>query len=416
MKQIDVDVLVVGGGSAGVAAALAASRNGSKVLLADRNQAFGGQATNSWVPAYCGFYSKGSKPEQVVYGIGEEVLQRLKEKGQDINPTISKSTGNASIRFRPEVVKSVLDELMAESSVDYHLFSVLSDVEVNDNEIVSATLYENGELIKVKAKAYIDCSGEANLARMAGCEVRWGNKEGEVQQSSLSCLVSGIPKEEILMSTLTDAIVKGKEAGIPYLDKEKGMIVKVPSDDFGYLTIPSVSIDGVSSKTVSISMITLRKKANSYVETLRRFAPGFENIKLLATAPNIGIRESYRIVGKATVSDDNVINCDKNPNTIGRGGWPAEVHAKSGLNYRQIKENDYFDIDMNCLWSKDFNNLFMAGRHISCDCLALASIRVMGTGFVTGQGAGVMASLYTLNKEVNVNQVQDILKKQNVLL
>lgn len=416
MKQVSVDVLVVGGGSAGIAAALAASRNGSSVLLSERHQCFGGQATSSWVSAYCGFYTKGKEPKQTVFGIGEEVLQRLRAKGQDTNPTISKSTGNASIRFRPEIVKVVLDELLAESNVDYHLYSCLSDVEVKDNKIISATLYENGELLKVNAKTYIDCSGEANLARLSGCEVAWGNKDGEVQQSSLSCLVSGIPTIEIPMSTLTEAIIKGKEAGIPYLDKEKGMIVKVPSDDYGYLTIPSVSIDGVSSKTVSISMMTLRKKANSYVETLRRFAPGFENIRLLATAPNIGIRESYRIAGKAKVSDEDVINCNKNANTIGRGGWPAEVHASSGLNYKQLKENDYFDIDMNTLWSKDIDNLFMAGRHISCDSLALASIRVMGTGFVTGQGAGVMASLYTNNPVLDVKQVQDILKKQNVLL
>ena len=196
MQTLNYDVVVVGAGSAGVASALASSRTGSKTLLVERKACFGGEATNSWVSAYCGFYTKGEVPTQCVKGIGDEVLTRLKEYGEDVNYVVNPSTKNASVRFHPEVVKLVLDDMMMESSVDCRLCTSLIDAEVVDNKIVSITIMDDEDKYKVYAKSFIDTTGDANLIHLTNIETMWGNEEFGIQQSSLSCLIEGVPKEE----------------------------------------------------------------------------------------------------------------------------------------------------------------------------------------------------------------------------
>lgn len=416
MQTLNYDVVVVGAGSAGVASALASSRTGSKTLLVERKACFGGEATNSWVSAYCGFYTKGEVPTQCVKGIGDEVLTRLKEYGEDVNYVVNPSTKNASVRFHPEVVKLVLDDMMMESSVDCRLCTSLIDVEVVDNKIVSVTIMDDEDKYKVYAKSFIDTTGDANLIHLTNIETMWGNEEFGIQQSSLSCLIEGVPKEEIKIETLEAAIKKGKENGIKYLDKERGMIIKVKGDDYGYLTIPSVIIDNLSGKELTLKHVELRKKALAYAKTIKEYAEGFKNTRLMATAPYIGIRESRRMIGQTIIKGEDVLKATKSTDTIARAGWPVEVHKLSGLEYHELKDNDYYGIPLSALISKDISNLFSAGRCISCDSIALASLRVMGTSFATGQASGVAAAYYAKNGVSEVTEIQEILKQQNALI
>ncbi len=416
MRTLNYDVVVVGGGSAGVAAALAASRHGSKTLLIERAAYFGGEATNSWVSAYCGFYTKGEKPTQCVYGIGDEVLKLMKKHGEDTNYVINPSTKNASVRFHPETIKIVLDELLESSNVDYRLCTSLIDVKVEGNKIQSVIIMDDEDKCEVYAQSFVDTTGDANMIHMAGLKTMWGNEEFGIQQSSLSCLVEGIPSGEVKIETLESAIKKGKEEGLENLHKERGMIVKVEGDDYGYLTIPSVILDNLSGEELTKKLMDLRKQAKDYVKTIKDHAPGFEKMRFLASAPYIGIRESRRMMGKVVITGEDVLNSKKCDDTIGRGGWPAEMHKASGLQFVAMKENDYFDIPIGALLSKDIENLFTAGRSISCESVALASLRVMGTGFASGQAAGVIASVYAFDKDVDTKKVQTILRSQNALL
>lgn len=416
MRTLNYDVVVVGGGSAGVAAALAASRHGSKTLLIERAAYFGGEATNSWVSAYCGFYTKGEKPTQCVYGIGDEVLKLMKKHGEDTNYVINPSTKNASVRFHPETIKIVLDELLESSNVDYRLCTSLIDVKVEGNKIQSVIIMDDEDKCEVYAQSFVDTTGDANMIHMAGLKTMWGNEEFGIQQSSLSCLVEGIPSGEVKIETLESAIKKGKEEGLENLHKERGMIVKVEGDDYGYLTIPSVILDNLSGEELTKKLMDLRKQAKDYVKAIKDHAPGFEKMRFLASAPYIGIRESRRMMGKVVITGEDVLNSKKCDDTIGRGGWPAEMHKASGLQFVAMKENDYFDIPIGALLSKDIENLFTAGRSISCESVALASLRVMGTGFASGQAAGVIASVYAFDKDVDTKKVQTILRSQNALL
>ena len=416
MQTLSYDVVVVGGGSAGVASAIAASRCGCKTLLIERNAYLGGQATNAWVSAFCGFFTKGELPTQCVKGIGDEVLQRLKDYGEDINYVINPSTKNASIRFHPEILKLVLDDLILESAMDVRLCTTLIDVNVNNQKIESIIVMDDDDKYLVKAKVFIDTTGDANLLNSAHIQTMWGDQSHHVQQSSLSCLVDNLPSDEIKIETIESAIKQAKANGATHLDKERGMIIKVKGDTYGYITIPSIELNNLSGSTLTQSLIELRKKGNAYVKALKQYAPNFNNVNLKSSAPYLGIRESRRMVGKTMIQGEDVLKAEKSKDSIARAGWPVEMHKNSGLSYQSICDNDYFGVPLGALVSKDITNLLAAGRCISCDSVALASLRVMGTSFATGQAAGVAAAYYARTNQLDVEAIQEELIKQNALI
>lgn len=416
MQTLSYDVVVVGGGSAGVASAIAASRCGCKTLLIERNAYLGGQATNAWVSAFCGFFTKGELPTQCVKGIGDEVLQRLKDYGEDINYVINPSTKNASIRFHPEILKLVLDDLILESAMDVRLCTTLIDVNVNNQKIESIIVMDDDDKYLVKAKVFIDTTGDANLLNSAHIQTMWGDQSHHVQQSSLSCLVDNLPSDEIKIETIESAIKQAKANGATHLDKERGMIIKVKGDTYGYMTIPSIELNNLSGSTLTQSLIELRKKGNAYVKALKQYAPNFNNVNLKSSAPYLGIRESRRMVGKTMIQGEDVLTAVKSKDSIARAGWPVEMHKNSGLSYQSICDNDYFGVPLGALVSKDITNLLAAGRCISCDSVALASLRVMGTSFATGQAAGVAAAYYARTNQLDVEAIQEELIKQNALI
>lgn len=415
--KYEVDVCVVGGGAAGMAAAVGAKRAGASVLLIERNPYYGGQATHSNVTAYCGFHTRGENPDQVVRGIGEEVLQKIRDYGEEVLPYRSKATGNVSIRFNPETIKLAFDDLIVESGIKHLLHTQVIDVEIADKKIISITCIDDEEKYKVIAKSFIDCTGDANIVHMAGFDTMWGNEEGRTQMASLSCRIDQLePNEEINPVELTNAIIKGKEEGVPYLYKEKGLIIKVPYANYGFLTIPSVFIDDLGGETMTDKEINLRKQAQSYVSIFKKDVPALKNVRLVTTGPTIGIRESRRMYGDSILTYEQIMSCEKPDDSVARGGWSPEIH-KDNTNYdfHHLPDNEYFGIPLSVLHSKDLENLWAAGRLISCDSYTHGSVRVMGTGFATGQAAGVASALQSKGI-VSVKAVQQELLKQDALI
>lgn len=417
MRIFEYDVVVVGGGSAGIAAGIASAETGAKTLVLERNPYFGGESTHSMITAYCGFHTRGETPQQVVYGIGERVLKTLRDFGADTDYTVSKSTGNASIRFNPELLKVALDRLMEESSADFLLHVYVSDVVVEENQIVEIECCDDQGKFIVKGKSFIDASGDANVAHMAGLKTMWGNEMGETQMASLSVRLENLPRNvDITIADLEAAIKKGKENGIEPLEKEKGMIIKILSEDYGYCTIPSVVLNKIDAKTLTEAEIYLRKQAYAYAEAFRRFMPGFEQVRISNTGPQLGIRESRRIIGETILTAQDVLECKRFDDSIGRGGWSPEIHkSNTELNYMHF-ENNYFQIPLRCLKAKDLDNLWCCGRNISCDSIAHASVRVMGTGFALGQAAGVAAAIQTKAGTVDYKDVQKELIAQGAVI
>ena len=415
-REIECDVAVLGGGAAGVAAAIGASRAGAKTVLIERNPYFGGQATNSQVTAYCGFFTRGENYDQVVQGVGGEVLKKLEAYGTNIHPRPSKSTGNVSVSFNPEYVKLVMDEMLQESSVEYYLHSQMYEV-VNNNGIIEEIKCTDDEgTFTVKAKAFVDASGNANLVHFAGIKTNWGDENGNVQQSSLPFRIDNMPAKEILKSDIEVALQKAKAAGIP-IKKETGLIIKAPDKNYGYCTIPSTVIPALDAENLTKAEIDLRSQVHSYVEAFQKYMEGFDNIVISSSGPAVGIREARRIIGEKMLKGEEIITAPKSDDSIARGAWSPEMHkSNTSIKYTHIPDNEYFSIPLGCLKVKDATNLWAAGRTISTDSLALGSVRVMGTGFATGQAAGVAAALTLNNENYDIKKIQNELLKQGALI
>jgi len=415
-RNIECDVAVVGGGAAGVAAAIAASRAGAKTVLIERNPYFGGEATNSQVTAYCGFFTRGENYDQVVQGIGGEVLKRLEKLGTNIHPRPSKSTGNVSVSFSPENVKLVMDQMLQESNVEYYLHAQMYAVSNEDGVIKKIKCTDDEGTFIVRAKAYVDATGNANLVHFAHIKTNWGDEEGKTQQASLPFRMDNIPATEILRSDIEVALKKAKENGIP-IQKETGLIVKMNDKNFGYCTIPSTIVPSLDAKTLTECEVGLRAQIHNYYEAFTKYLDGFSGAVVSSSGPSIGIREARRIIGEKTLYGEEIINAPKSDDSIARGAWSPEMHkSNTNIKYTHIADNEYFSIPLGCLKVKDAKNLWAAGRLISTDSMALGSIRVMGTGFATGQAAGVAAAL-TLDKTTyDIKKVQEELIRQGALI
>lgn len=417
MNNLNVDVCVIGGGCAGIAAALGASRAGASVCLIERNASFGGQATNSQVTAFCGFYTRGAEPDQVVMGVGEELLSRMRGYGANTKGVISPSTGNASIRFDPEIVKLAMDDMLVESDVKYLLHTSLIGVTIDNGLIKAVSCIDDEGVYEISAKAFVDASGNGNLVHLAGIATEWGDENGNVQQTSLPFRLDNLPRKLILKSELEAAIKAGKAQGIPHLEKETGLIIKIPEANYGYCTIPSMILNDLSAETMTTAEVTLRRQVNAYTQAFKQNLPGMEDVKVVSSGPQIGIREARRIVGEQKLIGTEIVRGPKCEDSVARGGWSPEMHrSNTALEYTHIPDNDYFSIPLGALKVKDAINLWAAGRNICSDSLALGSVRVMGTGLATGHAAGVAAALTLDKKEADVKKVQAELLAQNALI
>lgn len=417
-RSLIYDVAVVGGGAAGIAAALSSSDTGAKTILVERESTLGGQGVNSQVAAYCGFYTRGKKPEKVVGGIGDLILNKMSKAGMDTTPHPSSSTGNVSIKFDPEIMKTIFDDMFVQSNVQLLLHTSVVEVKKEKRHLKSLICSDDEGLLEIKAKTFIDASGNGNLIKLAGLKTNWGDENTHlVQQASLVFRIDNIPAREISMTEIKNAIKKGKKDHIPYLNKEKGVFIKNDKDTNGFLTLPSVDLESLSGQALTEAEISLRKQVYSYFLVIKKYIDGCAKATLINSGPKLGIRESRRMVGEVTLIGKDILNTVKRTDSIGRAAWSPEIHhADNRLEYKHMPDNDYASIPFGSLRAANIDNLWGAGRLISVDHIAQASIRVMGTCYITGQAAGVAAGIQSIFGSVDVGKVQQELLSQKALL
>ena len=412
------DVAVVGGGTAGVAAAVGASRTGARTVLIERSPYLGGEATNSGVAAFCGFYTCGENPVKVVAGVGDLVLQEMESLGPTLEYVVS-ATGNKNINFQPEYLKCALDNLVEKEGVELLLHTSLIDVKVKDGRIQSLQCMDDEGAFTVEADCFVDASGDAALAHLAGANTLWGDEEGRVQVATLPFRLSGVDtSKDMTPAAVEQAVIRAKEAGIPFLTKERGFVLRKEGSSTVSVLLPSVMPTGISAKEMTQMERETRRQVLSYVKALREYMPGMEHAELAGIGPAIGLRETRRICGKDRITAEDVLGRRKRPDTVARGGWKPEIHKdvnKMGT-YMEVEGGSYFDIPLGALQSESFENLYGAGRMISSDDAAFAAVRVMGTCFATGHGAGVAAAWQALHGTAEVVKIQEELRRQGALV
>ena len=400
-----------------MAAAVGAARAGANVALIERAAYLGGAATHSNVLTYCGFWTQADPPAKIVGGVGDEVLHAIDALGGDIAPV--RTSSNVVITLLdPEIVKFALDNVCEHVAVDVLLHATLTGATSHDGRIASVEISDHAGTATLTASAFVDASGDADLAARAGAAVRYGDPGGEVQNGTMVIRFGGIaPDADTSRAAWADAVRAAKARGAEHLTKEHGLVIRIPgsNDVVAYLADEAFDVRDVRSHAAAERRG--RRQAWAYLDAIRSL-PGHGDAYIVSTGPAIGTRESRHVVAQHMLTDDEALGGVTFDDAVALGGWPAEHHPGPGAPNRwiRIRDDGPYDIPLRTLVSATHANLFAAGRTLDADRYAFASLRVMGTAFATGHAAGVAAAAVAAGRDANAPAVRRELLRQNAIL
>ena len=419
----DVDIVVCGGGSAGMAAALAAARAGMKVILVERHGFLGGAATAAGVNGLGGWhYDVDGKP--LIRGIPMEIMRRLAGNGGAIRewvnrlnkPEISREglpyifygIGCYWIHTHPEHMKLAMDEMMQEANVGllYHCLAVLPIMEGKDVRGVIVESKSGRQAIL--AKVVVDCTGDGDVAARAGATVEKGDEQIGRNRHFLG----------IGMTDITALARKRGEWDIP---RERISFISTMRDDEVAVNMTRVpDVDAVDSLSLSAAELTARAQINQVVSLLRKYVPGFERARLNASSPKIGIRETRRIIGDYVLTGEDVLEGRRFADEVLLAGYFVDIHHPDREGCTNIKPKGAYGIPYRCLVPLGVDNLLVAGRCLSAIHEGQAAARVMVTCMAMGEAAGCAAAMACQQnvtpRELNVGQLRERLIEQGAVL
>jgi FAD dependent oxidoreductase len=416
----EFDVLVVGGGNAGCAAALAAARSGARTMLVERYGFLGGTATAAMVGPWMTFHS-GS--DRIVGGIAQEIVERLIALGgspghipdsSDYVPTITP--------FDPEIHKALLFDLMREANVRLLLHALVVDAVRDERGAVrGATFATVGGPRTISARRTIDATADAFVAAAAGCALQQGDERGRVQPASLMFRLSHVDMNAVaayvrehpdqMRSSLApaertaDALTavaglyelwqSAQAAGVGVPRELVSFFISPYPDEVTVNMTRVIDVDPLDPDDLTRAEIEARAQAMRLVAFFRERVPGFAGARIAATATQIGVRESRRIVGVYTLTREDILERRIFPDAIARSAYPIDIHnpSGSGTTTHRLPPGTSYEIPYRCLVPQTVDDLLVAGRCISTTHEALASTRLTPTVMTLGQAAGTAAVL-----------------------
>lgn len=394
----EVDVLVVGGGPAGLTAAIAASRAGKRVFLAETSGAFGGAATAAGVPTFCMF---GDGERLLVGGIGME-LRRMVSKAY--------SPETAWVPLNSEKMKLACDRLIANSSVKFSLFTTLCAARTEGRRLDAAVFASKRGLFAVRAKVFVDATGDADLVAFAGGSYEKGDANGGVMPATLCTLWGGIDfarrssfKEQTaqLEVALGDGHFSVPDRHLTGITPTPDAPTGTGGGNVGHV----FGVDPTDERSLTKAMIDARRRMPEFESFFRKYLKGYDNLGLLATAPYLGVRESRRVRCDYMLTEGDFKARASFADEIGRYCYPVDIHpssadpkAMSEFQRKFREEYSYgkgesYGIPYRSLVASSFDNVLVAGRCIGTDRAMQASVRVIPGCFITGQAAGAAAAL-----------------------
>lgn len=394
-QKYETDVFVAGGGAAGVAAAIAASRGGARVFLAESAGAFGGLGTTGMVPAFAPF---DDGETILAAGIGLEIRKNV---SQHI------PLNNYWTPINTEELKREYDRIMTESDVQFSFFTTVYDVIAHDRHIDCVILGSKSGLFSVKAKVYIDCTGDGDLIAFAGGAFEMGDAQGVVMPQTLCSVWANIDSSRILPGApnrnieqaYADGVLSQEDRHLPgFFYHDSG----IGGGNIGH----TFDINPIDETSLTKAMIRGRALMPEYERYYKEYLrDGFENMTLVSTAPVLGVRESRRIICDYMLSVDDFVRRAVFSDEIGRYCYPIDIHVKNTEKQeyeRFTKEyeatfkygrGESYGIPYRSLIPISFDNALVAGRCMGTDQKMQASVRVMPGCFITGQAAGAAAAL-----------------------
>lgn len=444
-NRIESDVVVVGGGPAGIAAAIAAGRQGVRTVLIERYGFVGGMSTAAMVYPWMTFHTDSG--EQVIKGIAQEIVDRLQERGG--SPGHLRDTVGfvrTLTPYHPEIYQVVAADMMREAGVTLLLHSFVDDVAMSDGVIEGVYVTNKSGRTMVSGRVFVDTSGDADVAKLSGAETLQGRDGDNMSQPmTMKFRMRGVDlakikaymiehPEEFYSKTpiaeLTDLPLTGvsgfyshwKKSGVP-INRDQVLFFAGPADDEVLINCTRVQgLDATSAEDLTLAEQEGRKQVLMMAEFLQRDVPGFERASISAVAPQIGIRESRRIMGHYLLTKEDVVQGRKFDDVIARSGYPIDIHDPSGKGVTAsfISGDGSYDIPYGCLLSRNMPNLLAAGRCISTSHEALATTRLTPSCMATGQAAGTAAALAAKAgvkpAELDIARLQEELRKEKAAI
>jgi len=403
----DVDVLVIGAGSAGTTAAVAAARSSARTLLVDRFGFLGGTST-AVLDTFYAFYTPGATPHKVVSGIPDEVVGRLTERGMAFERPNTYGAGTG-ITYDPESLKRVWDELAAEAGVTLLLHAFAFGVEVEEGRVGSVEIATKSGIRHVRPRVVVDASGDADICALAGAP--YEAPGDDVQSLSTVFRVANVdvaraqavPKEE-----LWRLMREGRDSGRYALTRIEGSVHRTPHEGVMMALMTRVRrVDATDADQLAAAEVEGRRQAHEYFRFLRESVPGYERAVLVSTSPAIGVRESRRILGEHVLTADEILAATQFPDQIARCGAPIEEHhSGDDTRWVYLEEGATYGIPFRSLQPQALDNVLVAGRCFSATHDAHASARSMGTCMAMGQAAGTAAALSAEPKRLDPAQLR----------
>lgn len=414
--KYDVDVFIAGGGTSGIAAAVTASNQGARVFVAEAHSCFGGMGTAGMVPMFMQFTSGELF---LADGFGRKIYDRVLAAG-------GKQTGKY-LTIPAEDLKRIYDNMAIESGFDFLFHTCMIDVVKQGSRLKYAICSTKSGLFAIKARHFIDCTGDGDLAFRANAEFEKGDENCKLMPGTLCSLWANIDWQKAGTIEPKDHKIALEKAFIEKIftveDRHHSGIVQT-GDTLGTGNIGHIfDLDATDEKSLTMAYIAGRKYLTEYRTYYRKYFKGFAQAEIAASASLLGIRETRRITCDYRITIDDFINRRKFSDQIGCYCYQVDIHpSTAGIEDLKkfqsettkycYKPREYYGIPFRALTVKGFDNLIVAGRCICSDRYMQSSVRAMPGCFITGQAAGMAAAIASEETKLIRNVNIDVLRKR----
>ena len=411
----NVDVLVCGGGPAGIGAALCAAREGVSVMIVEMGGCLGGIATAGMMSHW------GGKSSSKVM---QEIFVRSREMDLGYSWIDENNPGKNAIPHDIQMI--VLEEMMREANVRVLYYTMVCDAIVEEGRIVGVTVQNKSGRSVIRAKRVVDATGDGDVAASAGVPfVKGRETDGKMQPCTLMFKIGGVDYSRAIFPHSFECKIETEKGEIQALGDQllpfpAGHVLLYRQPEPGTICVNmtnAIGIDGTDAQSVTEGMMTCRSQIMPIIRFLREYAPGYENCWLMGSASLLGIRETRHFEGIESLSADDILQARYHDNwVVRRAFFNFDVHNLTGSSLdktgiqKEWKQKGTYTIPYGCLLPREVEGLLLSGRNISGSHLAHSNYRIMSVCIAIGEAAGVAAALSVKQgkalRDVDVSEIQ----------